>query len=139
MPESVLFLTVLPVDTDIRYGLLPKIKTKKIELRSESELTMRLWQSEEKKIQVTAALCLEHRLWFGGTACRMGAGSSCCLDPLQTAVLWLRASGKQRDSNTNSISAVEWEAREQRDMMQSLRKMMLESRTSAVYVQRQRR
>lgn len=63
----------------------------------------------------------------------MQDGPSCCLDALQTAVLWLHASGRQRDANTNSISAVEWEAREQRGMMQSLREVMAESRTAAAY------
>lgn len=42
----------------------------------------------------------------------MQDGPSCCLDALQAAALWLCASGKQRDSNTSSISAFEWEVRE---------------------------
>lgn len=62
----------------------------------------------------------------------MQDGPSCCLDALQTAVLWLHASGRKRDSKTNSISAVEWEAREQRGMTQNLRKMTVEGRTTTI-------
>lgn len=62
-------------------------------------------------------------------------GPGCCLEALQTAVPRLRASGRQEKKlkNTNSSSAVEWEAGEQRDGMQSLRKRRADSRTTTEY------
>lgn len=108
------FLTVLSVDIDIRYGLHPKIKK---ELSSKKEERLLLPSREGKKSPSEAQ-------WMERPWCRTGQAAVWTLcRPLCCGSMHLAGRGTQK---RNSISAVEWEAREQRGMTQSLRKMTVE-------------
>lgn len=100
----------------------------KITFRGESELTTRVWQTEQKKIRVTAAFSLEDQ-----QGKREPTLHSECQSETQRAE-WTCRTGQtavwalcklllcgsvhlvSRSSNTKSISADEWDAREQREV-----------------------
>ena len=94
-----MFLTALSADIGFRCRLHPKVN-----VIQTAELKMNVKRSQQNEIQITAVLSLEAQ-W--------GNKANCCLDALQTAALWLSASGRQRGfKNTKSISATKGEVRE---------------------------
>lgn len=106
-----------------------------------SELTTTAWQTEQKKIRVTAAFNLEEQQgkrepappWERQSGAEHWVdtqdGPSCCLGTLQTAALRRCASGEQEFKCKVHLSD-EWDARERRDLV-------AESRRTAVWAQGQ--